>query len=250
MPNLTDELLSQLQGAPLQRISQQLGVEPQAANQAVGAALPLLLGALGRNASQPDGAQSLFGALERDHGGMDLGSVLGAVLGGGFGGAASAGGSPGGGAAGGGGIGDLLGGLLGGGRSQDGVGGGGDGAAFPQLGGRQGDADGMLGHIFGDRTQRAEEGLGQATGLGSNNAHNLLRILAPIVMTFLAQRFASGRADPGGLQQALGQEREQIGQQGGLGGGLLNAVLDRDGDGQVDFSDLLKAGAGLLGGRR
>ena len=57
MPNLTDELYSQLQGAPLQRISQQLGVEPQQADQAVSAALPMLLGALGRNASQSDGAQ-------------------------------------------------------------------------------------------------------------------------------------------------------------------------------------------------
>jgi hypothetical protein len=215
MPNLTDELLSQLQGAPLQRISQQLGVEPQAANQAVGAALPLLLGTLGRNASQPDGAQSLFGALQRDHGGMDLGSVLGAVLGG------------------------NLGGSL-----------GGAGASGGANAGTGSSVDSMLGHIFGDRTQRAEEGLGQATGLGSNNAHQLLQMLAPIVMTFLAQRFAGGRADPGGLQQALGQEREQIGQQEGLGGGLLNAVLDRDGDGQVDFGDLLKAGAGMLGGRR
>jgi len=235
MPNLTDELYSQLQGAPLQQISKQLGVEPQQAEQAVGAALPLLLGALGRNASQPDGAQALFGALNRDHGGMDLGSVLGSVLGGG--GASGAGSA-------GGGLGDLLGGLLGGSQAQDG------GTGFPQPGGRQADADGMLGHIFGDRTQRAEEGLGQTTGLGSSNAHQLMRILAPIVMTFLAQRFARGNADPGGLQQALGQEREQIGQQGGLGGGLLGAVLDRDGDGKVDFNDLLKAGAGMLGGRR
>jgi hypothetical protein len=222
MPNLTDELLSQLQGAPLQRISQQLGVEPQAANQAVGAALPLLLGTLGRNASQPDGAQSLFGALQRDHGGMDLGSVLGAVLGGNPGGR-------------GGNLDESLGGADAGGGANAGT---------------SGSVDGMLGHIFGDRTQRAEEGLGQATGLGSNNAHQLLQMLAPIVMTFLAQRFAGGRADPGGLQQALGQEREQIKQQEGLGGGLLNAVLDRDGDGQVDFGDLLKAGAGMLGGRR
>jgi len=233
MPNLTDELYSQLQGAPLQQISQQLGVEPQQAEHAVGAALPLLLGALGRNASQPDGAQALFGALNRDHGGMDLGGVLGAVLGGGAGGSA-----------GGGGIGGLLGGLLGGGQAQDG------GTGFPQFGGRQADSDGMLGHIFGERTQRAEDGLGQATGLGSSNAHDLLRILAPIVMSFLAQRFARGNADPGGLQQALVQEREQMGKPGGLGGGLLGAVLDQDGDGKVDFNDLLKAGAGMLGGRR
>jgi len=239
MPNLTDELYSQLQGARLQQISQQLGVEPQQADKAVSAALPLLLGALGRNAAQPDGAQSLFGALNRDHGGMDLGSVLGAVLGGGLGGA---GGAAGGGA--GGGLGGLLGGLLGGGQAQEGA------AGLPQLGGRQADADGMLGHIFGERTQRAEDGLGQATGLGGGNAHNLLRILAPIVMSFLAQRYARGNADPGVLQQALGQERQEIGQQGGLGGSLLGTVLDQDGDGKVDLNDLIKAGTGMLGGRR
>jgi hypothetical protein len=232
MANLTDELFSQLQGAPLQQISRQLGVQPEQANEAVGAALPLLLGALGRNASQPQGAQSLFGALDRDHGGMDLGSVLGAVLGGGLGG---------------------LGGLLGNGDSrQHGQASRGQGpaAGFPQLDGAQADADGMLGHIFGKRQQRAEEGLGQATGLGSGAAQNLLKILAPIVMSFLAQRFARGGSDPGGLQQALGQEREQIGQEGGLGGGLLGAVLDQDGDGDVDFKDLLKAGTGMLGARR
>lgn len=50
---------------------------------AIAAALPVMLGAMGRNASQPDGADSLFGALGRDHnGGGGLGDVLGAVLGG------------------------------------------------------------------------------------------------------------------------------------------------------------------------
>lgn len=262
MANLTDELFSQLQGAPLQQISQQLGVEPQQASSAVGAALPLLLGALGKNASQPEGAQSLFGALDRDHNGMDLGSVLGAVLGGGlgagglgggrggaFGGSGGTGGTGGSLGQGAGGLGELLGGLLGGGRNQPSAGQD-PSAGFPQLDGAQADADGMLGHIFGGRQERAEEGLGQATGLGSGAAQNLLKILAPIVMSFLAQRFARGGAGPGELQQALGQEREQIGQQGGLGGGLLGAVLDQDGDGKVDLNDLLKAGAGMLGRRR
>ena len=236
MAPLTDDLFSQLQGAPMQRISQQLGVEPEQASDAVGAALPLLLGTLGRNASKPEGAHSLFGALNRDHGGTDLGSVLGAVLGGGQSGTSA-----------GGGLGDLLGGLLGGDRGQpapEGTGG------TPRLDGRQADVNGTLDHIFGERKHRAEEGLSQATGLGGDAAQNLLRILTPIVMSFLAQRFARGAADPGKLQEALGQEREQIGQQGGLGGGLLNAVLDRDGDGKIDLNDLLRAGAGMLGRQR
>ena len=131
-------------------------------------------------------------------------------------------------------LGGLLGSLLGGGAG----GGGGlqDGAA-------------ILGHIFGGNQQRAEAGLGQATGLGAN-AGQLLQMLAPIVMSFLAQRMQSGGMDADGLGQVLGQERARVQQQGGLGGGLLGSLLDQDGDGQVGLGDLLKIGGGLMGGRR
>jgi hypothetical protein len=197
--SLATELMAQLQGAPLQQMAQQLGANPAQTQDAVGAALPLLLGTLGRNAAQPQGAMDLFGALQRDHSGApDLG--------------------------------DLLGSLLGGGGGQT------DGAA-------------ILGHIFGGQQQRAEAGLGQATGLGAN-AGQLLQMLAPIVMAFLAKRLQSGGMDAGGLGQVLGQERARVQQQGGLGGGLLGSLLDQDGDGEVGLGDLLKMGGSLLGGRR
>jgi hypothetical protein len=201
--SLVDDLMAQLQGAPLQQLSQQLGTDTAQTQEAVSAALPMMLGALGQNAAQPQGAQALFGALQRDHagGGMDLGGLLGSLLGGG--GSASA--AP-------------------------------DGAA-------------ILGHIFGGNQQRAETGLGQATGLGAN-AGQLLKLLAPIVMAFLAQRAQAGGMDAGSLGQTLGQERERVQQQGGLGGGLLGSLLDQDGDGQVGMGDLLKMGGSLLGGRR
>ena len=51
--SLVDELMAQLQGAPLQQMAQQLGTSPEQTEGAVGAALPLLLGTLGRNAAQP-----------------------------------------------------------------------------------------------------------------------------------------------------------------------------------------------------
>ena len=206
--SLTDELLSQLQGAPLQQIASQLGTNPSQAQSAVAAALPMLLGALGRNAAQPQGAADLFGALQRDHVGR---------------------------AAGGGGLGDLLGSVLGG------MGGGGVGASA--------DGASILGHIFGGNQQRAEAGLGQATGLGAN-AGQLLQILAPIVMAFLAQRTQAGGMDAGSLGAVLGREHAQVRQQGGVGGDLLGSLLDQDGDGQVGLGDLIKLGGGLLGGRR
>lgn len=206
--SLTDELLSQLQGAPLQQIAEQLGTNPSQAQSAVAAALPMLLGALGRNAAQLQGAADLFGALQRDHVGR---------------------------ATGGGGLGDLLGSVLGG------MGGGGVGASA--------DGASILGHIFGGNQQRAEAGLGQATGLGAN-AGQLLQILAPIVMAFLAQRTQAGGMDAGSLGAVLGREHAQVRQQGGVGGDLLGSLLDQDGDGQVGLGDLIKLGGGLLGGRR
>lgn len=89
---LAEQLLQQLQGAPLAQIAAQLGIGAEQAQSAAAMAVPLLLGSMGRNAEQPQGAQALLGALQRDHmqpaaGGLDLGGLLGSVLGGGGGGA-------------------------------------------------------------------------------------------------------------------------------------------------------------------
>ncbi len=222
--SLVDELLQQLQGAPTGQIAQQLGTDPNTAASAIAAALPMIMGALGNNAQQPGGAGALFNALQRDHAGagaMDLGSMLGGLLGGGQ-------------SAGAGGLGGLLGSVLGGGAPAS----------------RQMDGGGILGHIFGSAQPRAEAGLGQATGMRGDQASKLLKILAPIVMAYLAKQVMSRNMDAGGLGSALGQERSRVQSQGGLGGGLLTAVLDQDGDGKLDIGDLLKLGGGLLGGRR
>ena len=61
--SLIDDLLGQLQGAPAGQIAQQLGTDPNTAQDAIAAALPMIVGALGRNAQQPGGAGDLFNAL-------------------------------------------------------------------------------------------------------------------------------------------------------------------------------------------
>ncbi len=201
MANLTQQLLSQLQGAPMQQMSSQLGLGEQQTSQAVSAALPLLLGALGKNASQPQGAQALLGALQKDHaGGGNLAGLLGSVLGGG--------------------------------------------------GGRQTDGAGILGHILGGNQQRAETGLAQASGLDGNKAGQLMKMLAPLVMAFLANQARQGSASPQALGAMLGQEEQQIRQEGGGAAGLLGAVLDQDGDGKLGLGDVLKIGGSLFGGKR
>jgi hypothetical protein len=104
----------------------------------------------------------------------------------------------------------------------------------------------ILGHIFGGNQAAANQGLGQTTGLGQQNAGQLMAILAPIVMSALANHAQGQNLSPGGLGGMLGQESQQIQQQGGLVGGLLSAVLSHSG-GHLDLSHLLQGAGGLLG---
>lgn len=208
MSELTQGLAAQLAGAPMQQIAQQLGVSPSQAQGAVASALPMLMGALGNNASQPQGAEALHAALQQ-HAGNDISGVLGSVLGGAMGGSSGSGD-------------DSL--------------------------GR------MLGHIFGGQQAQATQGLGQANGLGNDKTQMLLRMLAPMVMAYLANHmFGGGQSSsqasgPQGLGDMLGREVEQIGQtQGGGLGDLLGAVLGGSGGNAGGLGGLL---GGILGGER
>ena len=129
-------------------------------------------------------------------------------------------------------IGSILGSVLGGGGS--GNGGLGNGMA-------------ILGHIFGARQDQAAQGLGQQTGLGSQNAGQLLAILAPVVMGVLGNMSQRQGMTTSGLGSVLGQEAQRIGTGGA--GSLLGAVFDQDGDGKFGLGDVLKMGEGLLGSR-
>src|SRR5574344_1331717 len=156
---LVQDLLGQLQGAPLQQMSEQLGIGGTQLQSAVGQALPLLQG-------------------------------------------------------GGGGLGNLLGGLLGAGAAPQG-------------------AD-VLGNLLGNARAQVEGQLAQTTGLG-DKVVPLLTMLAPLVLQFLSQRAGAQDGAP-----ALDS----------MGGGVLGNLLDQNGDGKLDASDLFKLGASFLGGRK
>ena len=221
---LLDALMQQLQGAPLQQLAQQLGTSSSQVESAVGPALSLLLDGLGRNAAQPEGAGALLQAWQQgaSHGTTASASAapqgaLGAL----------------------GGLGDLLGNVLASGSST-----------------RAGGASGMeagaaiLGQILGGQRQQAESQLGERSGLGAQ-AGQLLALLAPIVMQFLAQRAAAGQLDASSLGNALGQEPSRQPQPpSGVADSLLTGLLDQNRDGKLDAGDLLQLGAGLLRGRR
>ena len=193
--DLIGGLLEALGPRAMHNLANPIGSEPDRTHAAVQAALPLLLGALARNAQHPEGAASLFDAIEQDHSQLELADVLGSV---------SAGG---------------------------------------------GDGKEILRHVLGSRQSNAAEGVSQVAGIGRGQALQLLQMLAPLVLNYLAKRARGGGMNAQGLGALLGHQSQQIASQGGIGGRLMGAVLDRDGDGDVDFSDLASAAGSLGHGR-
>ena len=225
---LLDTLMQQLQGAPLQQLAQQLGTSSSQIESAVGPALSLLLDGLGRNAAQPEGASALLQAWQQGHASHGTAASASAAPQGALGAL--------------GGLGDLLGNVLAGAGA----------GTSPRTGGASGMEAGaaILGQILGGQRQQAESQLGERSGLGAQ-AGQLLALLAPIVMQFLAQRAAAGQLDASSLGHALGQEPSRQPQPpADVAGSLLTGLLDQNRDGKLDAGDLLQLGAGLLRGRR
>jgi len=75
--NLTGLLDDALNSDTIKQISQQLEADEGATNDAIQAALPMLLGGLANNSASQSGATSLLGALDRDHDGSILDDLVG-----------------------------------------------------------------------------------------------------------------------------------------------------------------------------
>ncbi len=197
MASVLDQLQQTLSGGVVDQISRQLGTDRSATGQAISAALPVLMGALARNAANREGAEALSGALTRDHDG----SIL-----------------------------DQLGSVLG-------------------QGGLESTGAAILKHVLGARQGRVEQGLGQATGLNTAQIGSILATLAPVVLGAIGKMQRQNNLNPSDLGAALGQEKQAIERRAPAVTGMLGALLDADGDGDVDLSDIAKKGLGALFGR-
>jgi len=77
MSGLLDLITGSIDSRSLGQLGRQIGTSPQETGNAVQAALPVLLGALQRNAASSGGASALAAALDRDHDGSVLDDVSG-----------------------------------------------------------------------------------------------------------------------------------------------------------------------------
>lgn len=151
------------------------------------------------------------------------------------------------------GAGGLLGALLGGKH---------DGSLLDNLGGLIGsggvdteDGEKILGHVLGGDQNNVENSISQNTGVSSDKIGMILKIAAPILMAYLANKAKNNNVqngtDLGGLLGGLlGGGQSQQDQAPSMGGNILTSVLDQDGDGQLGVGDAVAAATkkGGLGG--
>ncbi|MDI9309345.1 MAG: DUF937 domain-containing protein [Limnohabitans sp.] len=141
------------------------------------------------------------------------------------------------------GAGGLLGALLGGKH---------DGGILDNLGGLFGgggidteDGGKILGHVLGGNQADVQNGLSQQTGVSTDKIGMILKMAAPILMSYLAGQAKSSNVqngtDLGGLLGGLLGGGQSQSQPSSTGGSILTSMLDQDGDGQLGVGDAVAA---------
>lgn len=177
MSGIQDIVQQQLTPDTISRISSAIGADPVTTQQAVSAAVPMMMDGMAAPAASPSGAQAIDTAAE-EHSGM-LVSITGMPGGGnGAGGLGGLGG---------------LGGMLG-------------SAA----------AGGILGKVLGSNHSDAQNGMTQASGLDPAKAGKLLMILAPIVLAAIARHKQQTGANPTQVSNDLQREAQHQADQNAL----------------------------------
>ncbi len=126
----------------------------------------------------------------------------------------------------------LMGMLLGGGAPQ---------AANP----RTLNGAGILGHIFGDRTEQAATAVSRQSGLDMGTVLQLMIQFAPMVMGMLGKVKRENNLDPSGLSSVLSGTAEQAAPQNPLMG-IAAQLLDKNNDGSI-MDDIAGMGMNILG---
>lgn len=236
MANIVNDILEELGGGTLNKVGSSVGLSPEETQTAVSAALPALVGGLATNASQPEGASKLGAALDKNHTPTlleSLAPLAGALLGG------AKNGNGGGGLD----LGSLLGGL--GNMFKGRVDAGRNSAEVPSAV----DSPGILGNIFGGQTSGITDKISKATGLDGKKIAMLLLVLAPIVMSALANRRKKQKQDNDALASSLRKDAESMGVPPPAGtksaseGGFLDKLNDvmRGRTGFGGLADLFRA---------
>ena len=202
MSSILEMLQEKLGSEGISQISQKLGADRNSTENAISAALPALVGALGKKSSDQAGLGGLMSMLDRDGDGNVLDDLPG-----------------------------FLSGTSSGSSNQPlGIG-----------------ASDLLGSLLGGSQSRVETGVQKASGLSNSATSQLLKMLAPMVLGAVMKSKTSNNLDAGGLRDFLGNEKASVEKKTG---GMIGRLLDQDGDGDFDLTDVAKLAMGKLFGKK
>jgi hypothetical protein len=126
-----------------------------------------------------------------------------------------------------------------------------DGGIFDNLGSliqspEQGDGNGILNHVLGQRRPVVQQAVAQKSGISMEAAGKLLLMAAPMIMGYLGKKKRENNMDSGDISSMLDQtskSMESDDDESGSGiGGMVKGLLDQDGDGSI-MDDV----AGMIG---
>lgn len=106
---------------------------------------------------------------------------------------------------------------------------------------------GILTHVLGGQKGTVEQGLAQMSGLDSSQTGSILSMLAPIVIGAVSKKKQEEGADAAGLSEMLRNEEKEVEQREPGAAGLLEKLLDTDGDGDIS-GEAVDLGAKLIKG--
>lgn len=192
MNNSIQNMLSQ---QVLNQLGRQLGFSNGIPQQYVELASTMLMGGMSKNVRSPQGAESLYNALKRDHA-SNSNNVLGNLL-------------------------NFIPSAL-----------------------NQADGGGILDNVFGQRLDPIVTAFSNATGLPKPKAKQLLMIIAPIVLAYLANKMTQKNLSKEELAREVQQDYREPERsfRTKKDEGLLEQLLDRNNDGSF-----IDDAAGLLG---
>jgi hypothetical protein len=88
---------------------------------------------------------------------------------------------------------------------------------------------GILEHVLGRKREPVQEGIGQATGLNTQQVGRLLMMLAPLVMAYLGRRKRTEGVTANDLGPTLQQERQEVERRAPGLGGILGQIFGSGG---------------------
>lgn len=107
--------------------------------------------------------------------------------------------------------------------------------------------DDILSHILGSKRSRVENGVGQLSGLDAGTAAKLLGMLAPLVLGAVGKMQRDGGLNSGQLTDLLRNERTRMQTGDPAQASFFERMLDQDGDGDFDASDMMRLGSSIIG---